>query len=142
MGGTICRAGRSRDQVSRSILWLPWYFVNRFLEATRIAEETLGHPPTVFEIFVTLKETQGSTVNNVFEVVAVLFSMLREDLIYCSKNSDRYSVHKQEGYLNYSEIFRKHFPNGYACDPKGRVVPTTARRVNYRQLKGILTSTD
>ena len=56
MGGTICRAGRSDDQVSKSLLWLPWYFVNRFIESTRLAEEILGRPATIQEIFVTLED--------------------------------------------------------------------------------------
>ena len=58
MGGTICRS-RPETQVSRSIINLPWYFVNRFLDSVRIAEEKLGHPPAIFEIFVTMEDTYG-----------------------------------------------------------------------------------
>ena len=113
MGGTICRTSRDNEQVSKSILWLPWYFVNRFVESTRIAEEVLGRPPTSMEVFVTLSDTYGKTVNNIYEVVAILFSLLREDLIFSDLNSYRYTVNKQEGYYSYSEIFRLKFPIGY-----------------------------
>ena len=141
MGGTICKR-RHEEQVSKSILWLPWYFVNRFIESTRIAEDVLGRPPTILEVFVTLGDTYGKTVNNVYEVVAILFSLLREDLIYSDEHSYRYTVNKQEGFYSYSEIFRKKFPVGYSCDKMGRVVPTTARRVNLNHLRSVLISRD
>jgi len=33
MGGTCCVSGREKDQVGRSILWLPWFMVDRFLDS-------------------------------------------------------------------------------------------------------------
>ena len=141
MGGTICRS-RDQDQVSKSILWLPWYFVNRLLESTRIAEQTLGHPPTVLQIFVTLHERYGRVLENIYQAVAVLFAILREDLIYSDLHSYRYTCTKQEGYYTYSEIFRMKFPEGYMCDPLGRVMPTTARRLNLMHLRSVMTSQD
>jgi len=131
MGGTICRTSRTDGQVSKSLLWLPWYFVNRFLDSTRAAEDILGHPPTVQEIFVTLEANHGKTVNNIYEAVAILFSLLREDLIYSDIHSFRYSCNKQEGFFTYSELFRMRFPTGYVCDSLGKVQPTTAQTVNY-----------
>lgn len=116
--------------------------MNRFLESTRIAEDVLGHPPTLMEIFVTLEATYGKTVNNIYEAVAVLFSLLREDLIYSDLLSFRYTCTKQEGFYTYSEIFRMKFPSGYICDDGGRVVPTTARTVNLQNLRSIMLSTD
>ena len=142
MGGTICRTGRTQNQVSKSLLWLPWYFVNRFIESTRIAEETLGRPATIHEIFATLNDTYGKTVNNIYEAVAILFSLLREDLLYSDEHSYRYTVNRQEGYYNYSELFHRKYPVGYACGKNGHIVPTTARRINVRQLIGLLTSRD
>ena len=93
-------------------------------------------------MFVTINDTYGKTVNNIYEAVAILFSLLREDLIYSDLHSYRYTVNKQEGYYSYSEIFRLKFPVGYDCDKVGRVVPTTARRVNMNELRGIMTSQD
>ena len=142
MGGTICRTSRQADQISKSILWLPWYFVNRFIESTRIAEDVLNRPPTVLEVFVTLNDTYGRTVNNIYEAVAILFSLLREDLIYADQHCYRYTINKQEGFFSYSEIFRNKFPVGYGCDKVGRVVPTTARRINLNELRQLLISSD
>ena len=102
----------------------------------------MGRPPTIVEIFVTLSDTYGKTVNNIYELVAVLYSILREDLMYTDEHSYRYTLTKQEGFYNYSEIFRRRFPLGYECDKLGRVVPTTAKRVNMRYLRELLTSTD
>ena len=41
MGGTICRT-RDPDQFAKGVLWLPWFFVNNFIKATKQAEEILG----------------------------------------------------------------------------------------------------
>ena len=142
MGGTICRTGRQQEQVSKSILWLPWYFVNRFLESVTVAEQTLGHPPTIMQIFTTLEERFGKTVNNIYEAVAILFALLREDMLYSDLNSYRYTITKQEGFYTYSEIFRLRFPEGYKCDSMGRVIPTTARRIKLNELKAVMTSQD
>ena len=142
MGGTICRAGRAPDQVSKSGLWLPWFFVNKFIESIRIAEEILGRPPTMIEVFVTLEQTYGKTVNNIYEVAGVMFALLREDMFYADQYSYRYTLTKQEGFCNYSETFKKKFPVGYACDTMGRVIPTTARRINLNHLKSVLLSRD
>ena len=57
-----------------------------------------------------MEATYGRQVNNIYELVAVLHCMLREDIIYTDKDSYRYTVHRQEGYLTYSEIFHKKFP--------------------------------
>ena len=51
MGGTIC-ISRQNEQVGRAILWLPWFYVNKFLDAVNTAERKLGRPPTPCEIFI------------------------------------------------------------------------------------------
>ena len=50
MGGTICRS-REETQVSKSLLWLPYWFVDKFLNSLRTAETILGEPPTSIQIF-------------------------------------------------------------------------------------------
>lgn len=72
----------------------------------------------------------------------MLFSMLREDMIFSDEHSYRYSIHKQEGYYSYSELFRMKFPEGYSCDDFGRVTPTTARTINLNELIRTLVSKD
>ena len=142
MGGTICRCSRQQDQVSKSILWLPWYYVNRILEAIRFAEESLGRPPTFNEILISLQKTKGLVLNDIHVVGAVFLSILREDLIYVDRNGLKISLNKHEGFETYSELFRRHWPTGYGCNSRGLVVPTTARLIDFRQLKAILLSTD
>ena len=116
--------------------------MNRFIDSTRLAEEILGRPATLQEIWVTLEDVYGKTLNNIYEMGACMFSLLREDLIFSDLHSYRYTVHKQEGYYNYSEIFRLRFKEGYACDSMGRVIATTAQRVNLTYLTDVLTSKD
>ena len=133
MGGTICRCDRRADQVSRTLLMLPWFFVNKFLASAEMAEEILGKPPTLPEIFVTLQDNfRGVPLNNIYEAGACISSLLREDMIYTDLHSNRYTVHRQEGYYSYSEVFRMRYPSGYVCDSHGRVVPSTARRLNLQ----------
>jgi|Transcript_22056 hypothetical protein len=92
------------------------------------------------QIFVTLEANYGKTVNNIYEAVAILFALLREDFIYSDLHSYRYTCSKQEGYYNYSEIFRMKFAEGYGCDKIGRVIPTTAKLINLERLRSIMVS--
>ena len=112
------------------------------MEAIRFAEETLGRPPNGFEIFIAMQKQKRLAINNIYVMMAILFSMVREDLIYIEKNVYRYSLYKQEGFETYSELFRRHWPTGYECNSSGLVVPTTARLIDFRQFKAILLSTD
>lgn len=66
MGGTICICSRPEDQVSKSLAWLPWFVVNRFLQAIDHAEEKLQQPPTIPQIFVTLEDHFNAPINNVY----------------------------------------------------------------------------
>lgn len=100
MGGTICRVTRPKEQVSRSLLNMPWFMVNMFIKAAERAEDILGHPPNALQIFRVM-----GFLSNAFQVAAVLTSLLREDLIFVDKNMYRWTVRKQEGYFSYSEIF-------------------------------------
>jgi len=84
MGGTICKQRRD-EQVGRAILWLPWFFVNQYLEAVDRTEDKLGRPPTQVEIFVLLNMEFNLPIKNVFESTAVTGSLLREDLLYTNE---------------------------------------------------------
>ena len=104
--------------------------MNRLLDSTREAEEVLGRPPTIMEIFMTLEANHGKTLNNIYEAVAILFSLLREDLIYSDMHSYRYTCVKQEGFHSYSELFRIRFGDKYTCDSLGRCIPSSAKTIN------------
>ena len=56
MGGTICVCNRSKNQVTKSLLWLPFFITNKMFDCIRTAEEKLGgKPPTVLEVFVEMR---------------------------------------------------------------------------------------
>ena len=140
MGGTICRASRPQEQVSKALLWLPWFIVNQVISAAKQAEETLGHPPTMIQIFSVLQEHYNSPLRNVWEVGAIACSLHREELIYCDKIIYRWTAYKQEGYLSYSEMFMKQFGPAYGCNAAGKVYSKTARTVNFGLLTKVLKS--
>ena len=94
------------------------------------------------QILIVLEENYGKTLNNIYELVAVLFALLREDLIFSDLHSYKYTTTKQEGYYTYSEIFRLKFPTGYTCDSMGRVIPAGARRINLEEHRALMISTD
>ena len=141
MGGTICRT-RHPDQVSRSMIPLPYFFVNQFIKSAEIAEDILGHPPTVLQICKILEENYNCPLGEIMQVAAIFASLLREDIVYTDKICYRWTVRKQEGFFNYSEIFAMRYGVGYLCDPKGRVYPTTARTISFTHLKQVLLSKD
>ena len=125
---------------------MPWFFVSRFIAATKEAEDTLGYPPTLFEIFVTLKK-QSVTIPiqmGPYEAAAVMMSMLREDIIYADSVAYRWSIRKQDGFFNFSELFQKNYgtDGSYGCLPDGRIVALKARTIKYSELVTILLSKD
>lgn len=145
MGGTICRA-RSQSQIARSLVPFPWFIVSRFIVAAKEAEDTLGYPPTLFEIYVTLKK-QSVTLPIQFgpyEASAVMLSMLREDIIYADSVAYRWSVRKQDGFFNFTELFQRNYgtDGSYGCLPDGRIVAQKARTIKYSELVAILLSKD
>jgi hypothetical protein len=53
-------------------------------------------------------------IRDVYQVAAVMMSMLREHLVFTDLVGYRYTTKKQEGYLSYTEIFIAKHP-GYGC---------------------------
>ena len=54
---------------------LPWFFVNKFLKSIDYAQETLGEPPNIMQIFVTLEDQFNSKNLNLYECAAVLSTL-------------------------------------------------------------------
>ena len=106
------------------------------------AEEKLGKPPSTIEIFVEMKQRYTLPVNNIFEGAAVITSLYREDMIYANDVASNFSVTKHEGFLTYSERFRKLFGDGYASARDGSVCVTNARTINLKKLNTMLKSKD
>jgi hypothetical protein len=126
--------------VGRALLWLPYYIVNKMIDCIISAEEKLGKPPSTIEIFVEMKQRFTLPVNNIFEGAAVLTSLYREDMLYANDVCSNFSVTRHDGYLTYSERFRKLFGDGYASARDGSVVVTTAKTINFRKLNAMLKS--
>lgn len=61
---------------------MPWFMVNNVLRAVNEAEDRLGRIPTTMEVYYSFKaQNNYLSVNNPYEIAAVLMSMYREDLI-------------------------------------------------------------
>jgi hypothetical protein len=56
-------------------------------------------------------------IGGVYGAVAILFSLLREDMVYANQDLSQFTTNKvkNEDYLNYSDIFKKHY-RGYELD--------------------------
>ena len=141
MGGTICVC-RKEDQVGKSLLWLPYWIVNKMLDSVVSAEAKLGQPPSIIEIFCEMKHRYTLPVNNIFEGAAVINSLFREDLLFTNENASHWSVTRHPGWKSYSEIFRKYYGDGYACLKDGSVGVTTAKTLKLANLMQVLKSKD
>jgi len=51
-------------------------------------------------------------------------------MLYSNDVASNFSVVRHEGYLTYSERFRKLYGEGYACARDGSIVVTTAKTIN------------
>jgi len=81
-------------------------------------------------------------VNNIFEGAAVITSLYREDMIFANDVASNFSVTRHEGFLTYSERFRKLYGNGYASARDGSIVVQTAKTINLKKLNKMLRSKD
>ena len=48
------------------MLWLPYWYVNRFIEAVNYAEDVMGHPPNIVEIFVALEHLGKNPIQDLY----------------------------------------------------------------------------
>jgi len=142
MGGTICRGRRKPEQVGRAILWLPFFITSRVMHAVDSAQEKLGRPVTAVEVFVELKRLYYMPIKSIYEIAAVLSSLVREEMLYTNEVGSHFTSRPYEGYLGYTDIFDKKFGEGYSLNSEQSVVPTTAKTVNLKSLLEILKSKD
>ena len=74
----------------------------------------------MFQIHVTQADKFGSPIKDVFQTHAVLYSLLREEIIFCDENCECFSRIKSEEMLSYSDFFNKRFGYGqYKCLKNG-----------------------
>ena len=145
MGGTICRRDRQPGQIGRGLLPLPWFLMKNLMDAAAEAEDILGHPPTIQEMFVILdKKNLTKILRDPYTIAGLMSTLLREDIVYVDSIAYRWTVRKQEGYFSYSELFTKYYGGAemHGTMPDGRIVARKARTVNYTQLVNILKSKD
>jgi hypothetical protein len=82
-------------------------------------------------------------INNVYEVSAVLASLLREDWIYTNDIASHISLHRAENYKNFSEMFRQHFKDQYSCAKNGTIVTSSkGKALNLLKVIDMLKSKD
>ena len=79
-----------------------------------------------------------------YKIEAVMYSLLREDIIFLDSIAHRWSVRKQEGFYRFSELFRKHYgtTDFYGTLSNGSIYARQARTVNYSELVRVLKSKD
>lgn len=143
MGGTMCICRRQPNQIGKALLSLPYWIVNKLLSCVDSAEAILKRPPSIIEIFMETKHRYPNfPVNNIYEGAACLTSLFREEMLYTNDLASHYSTTRHEGYVGFSEMFRKRFGNEYTTLNDGTVVATTARTINCKNLYNMLRSKD
>lgn len=63
-------------------------------------------------------------------------------MIFANDVASNFSVTRHEGFLTYSERFRKLFGEGYASARDGSIVVSSAKTINLRKLNEMLKSKD
>ena len=63
-------------------------------------------------------------------------------MIYANDVASNFSVTRHEGFLTYSERFRKLYGDGYASARDGSIVVKTAKTINLEKLNQMLKSKD
>lgn len=63
-------------------------------------------------------------------------------MIYANDVASNFSVTRHEGYLTYSERFRKLYGDGYASARDGSIIVTKAKTINLKKLNAMLKSKD
>ena len=73
----------------------------------------------------------------------MLWSLCREEIIYCDEEEMYFSRKHSETMLSYTEIFNKNVGNEqYKCLENGQIVAKRAKTVNLTYLLNILRSKD
>ena len=109
MGVTNC-CSRERTKRSMAIMPLQWDQVDLFLKSVQEAEDILGEPPTIMQVFYIIESRYNMQFKSLYQVVGMMVNVYREDLLYTDAPAAyRWTCHKREGFMNYSEIFDKHF---------------------------------
>ena len=146
MGGTCCVMQRDKLQVGRSILNMPFWQVNKIMQAIEECEEVLKSPPTCLEVYAhIIKEEMGAYVfvKSGFDTEAILLSLLREDRIATDALCTKFTVNLEaKGYQTFSQLFKSNFTEGYKIDDNNLAEVTTAKTVKFEDHLKLLKSKD
>lgn len=140
MGGTCCRS-RKEGQISKSLVFLPFWVVNGITECIRLAEEKLNRPVTLIEIHALALDMNKLPVKDIFQLAAVMMSLFREDLLLTDKIFEFWTLSPKEGFMTYTDFWHKHF-DGYKVDSLQRIRADTAKTINLNELVNMMKSKD
>ena len=97
-----------------AIYSIPGFITNRMLKCIEEAEKILKTPPTIYDCYMVIQKNHPwIKINNVYEITAIMTSMMREDWIYTDDAGYHVSLKRHEGYTNFSEKCRFHFKDRY-----------------------------
>jgi len=101
------------------VIPFPGCVINAYLQAIDRAETLCGHPPNAGEISALLVQENSwyTPMKKCPPIMAVIMNLFREDLLYTDKIIGRYSIHKREGFMTFSDFHKKHHL-GYKIDYK------------------------
>ena len=114
------------------------------MRAYTMAEERLGGPPNVYQAFVIFDEHFHNEKINANAFMAITYSIFREDMLVADKGCYRFSAHSHEGFLTFSEYFRKCYgvQGGFKIISDGRIMAASEPTVNLSDLLTMLKSSD
>jgi len=82
-------------------------------------------------------------IKNVYEVCAIMTSMMREDWIYTDASGYRISLKRHEGFTSFSEKCRSHFKGNYIFKKDGTLITSKlGKTVNLDHVIDTLKSKD
>lgn len=138
----MCCVSRKEGQVGKALISMPWFMVDRVLDACQAAEQKLGQPPNALEIFVQLKKMYTVPIKNPYELCAVMISLLREDRIYSNNTATAFSLQKHEGFMSFTERFGQKFGKEYGLNNDQTLKAVSAKTLNLKEMLETLKSTD
>ena len=109
--------------MTTAIYSIPGFLTSKMLNCTQEAEDILGTPPNIYECAVVIKRNHPyMPVANVYEVLALITSMMREDWLYTDSSGYKVSLKRHEGFTTFSEKCRSHFKGNYVFIKDGTLV--------------------
>ena len=125
-------------------MWLSSSLVSSIIGAIEMAEDKLGKPPSVNEIYVIFKWDFHHYEFDAGGFAHIVYNIFREDLLYADQSCYRFTARPRKGFYSFSDFFRKHYgaAGAYKIISDGRIWPASARTANLTDLLTMLKSKD